>query len=85
MPGKCSAPRGVSVSSYSRAKRRRKAKGPATYWVAANQHGHTCGHKHVGLFAASRCARTQERHYKAKYGSKSKMAGTWLAAKRTAR
>jgi hypothetical protein len=64
MAGKCTAPKGVSVSSYSRAKRKRKAKGPATYWVAENQHGKTCGHKHTTLSGAHACARSTERHYR---------------------
>jgi hypothetical protein len=60
----------------------RSRKPPAGgYWVAENEHGKRCGHHHRTLTAAVQCARRTQRHYRAKYGRKSSLGGTWTSAR----
>jgi hypothetical protein len=82
MAKKCASPKAVAVKSYARAKRKKKAAGPVSYYVAENEHGHTCGHKHRTRQSAHTCAVSTERHYRAKYGRKSTMAGSYLVEKK---
>jgi hypothetical protein len=58
----CSAPTSVAVKGYSRGagpRKRKRAPAKATrpYWIASDDAGHTCGHRHRSLAGASRCAK----------------------------
>lgn len=82
--GTCQPPKSVTVRPYWRAKARKHSKGPkagTTYYVAENEHGQTCEHKHRTWSGAHACA---ARHNRTATRTRGRKAASWLTEKRKA-
>lgn len=80
---RCDPPKSVRVKSHWRAARRKARKGPAAgthYFVAENEQGQTCGHRHGSFLAGHRCARSQNRKAGRKEGRR---AATYVTEPKT--
>lgn len=80
----CGPPKSVTVRGYWRAKARRKRslKAGARYYVAENEQGRECTHKHRTFTGAHACAVA---HNKAARRQSRRKEATYITDKRTVR